>query len=159
MDDLKAAFESMGFSEVVTYIQSGNVIFNSKESDLSKVTKLVEKTLSTKFAFNSTVVILTHEQLIETVKQAPREFGHYPIKYKYDVVFIKSPFSAAVAFQQVKTREGVDKIWQGECVLYFRKLIIDAEKSRLIQITNQPAYKFITIRNWNTTSQLLELMA
>lgn len=38
MADLKTCFEEMGFANVVTYIQSGNVLFDSNETDQLKLT-------------------------------------------------------------------------------------------------------------------------
>ena len=51
MADLKASFEEMGFSSVVTYIQSGNVLFQSEEKDKALLTTKVEKGLSKRFQF------------------------------------------------------------------------------------------------------------
>jgi uncharacterized protein (DUF1697 family) len=48
MADLKLAFEEMGFSDVSTFIQSGNVIFSSNSTDLNKLTETIEKDLSKK---------------------------------------------------------------------------------------------------------------
>lgn len=49
MVDLKACFEEMDLSDVTTYIQSGNVVFASTETDSAKLTDKIEKTLSKRF--------------------------------------------------------------------------------------------------------------
>ena len=46
MADLKQSFEELGFSEVTTYIQSGNVLFNSSEGDKQLLTGKIEAHLS-----------------------------------------------------------------------------------------------------------------
>jgi uncharacterized protein (DUF1697 family) len=56
-------------------------------------------------------------------------------------------------------REGVDKIWHGTDVIYSQRLSALRTKSRLAKIVGTPAYKSMTMRNWNTTTKLLELMA
>ena len=43
MADLKALYQSLGFTKVVTYIQSGNVIFTSPETDFSVLQKMIEQ--------------------------------------------------------------------------------------------------------------------
>jgi uncharacterized protein (DUF1697 family) len=58
----------------------------------------------------------------------------------------------------VTGREGVDKVSAGPGVLYFSRLIRKAAQSRLNRIVSMPIYQSMTIRNWNTTTKLLELM-
>ena len=54
-------------------------------------------------------------------------------------------------------KEGVDEAFAGEHVLYFIRLIERASQSKLTKIVTLPFYQDITIRNWNTTTKLLEL--
>nr|WP_330399732.1 DUF1697 domain-containing protein [Peptostreptococcus faecalis] len=42
MADLKSEFEKLGFEEVKTYLNSGNVAFSSNEDDIEKCTRLIE---------------------------------------------------------------------------------------------------------------------
>jgi uncharacterized protein (DUF1697 family) len=71
MADLKEGFEAMGFDEVRTYIQSGNVIFRATESDLAKLAGRIEKALGARFHYDSRIVVRSHEQLDRIVRKAP----------------------------------------------------------------------------------------
>src|SRR5690606_30220318 len=157
MIDLKKSFEEMGFDEVKTYIQSGNVIFDSDEIDLIKLEKDIVKILSEKFNYQSKVVIISHEQLARIIQNAPKDFGVYAQDYRYDVLFLKFPLSSKEALGKILIREGVDNVTAGEGVLYFSRLISKAGQSYLNKIIGTAVYKEMTIRNWNTTSRLLEL--
>jgi uncharacterized protein (DUF1697 family) len=158
MVDLKTCFESMGFAEVTTYIQSGNVLFSSEEQDTSKLTHKIEQVLSEQFNYQSLVVVLSYGQLENVVKKAPENFGSNHAEYRYDVLFLKEPLTAEDAIKNIRLREGVDQAYQGEEVLYTTKLISKAGKSYLTKIISLPMYKFLTIRNWNTTLNLFVLM-
>lgn len=158
MIDLKSCFESMGFADVITYIQSGNVIFKSNEKNMATLTKKIEKTLSERFDYKSRVVVVTDKQLNKVVHAAPKGFGNEAEKYKYDVLFIKEPLTAVEAIKNVNPKEGVDEAFAGEIVLYFSRLKSRASQSRLTKIIALPMYQNITIRNWNTTTRLLALM-
>jgi uncharacterized protein (DUF1697 family) len=158
MVDLKACFKSLGFSDVVTYIQSGNVLFKSAEKDKAKLTNLIEKELSKRFDYAARLVTVTHKELKKTVKAAPRGFGSEPDKFRYDVIFLKEPLTSKEAMKSVSTKEGVDAAYAGEHVLYFSRLISKATQSRLTRIISLPIYQSMTIRNWNTTTKLLALM-
>jgi uncharacterized protein (DUF1697 family) len=52
----------------------------------------------------------------------------------------------------------VDAIWAGSGVVYFTRLIAKASQSRLSRVTGMPLYQQLTIRNWNTTTKLLEMV-
>jgi len=158
MADLKASFESMGFSDVTTYIQSGNVVFTSVDKDNARLTDKIEKTLSKRFNFTSRLVLVAHPEMKKIVAGAPKGFGDDPDTYRYDVIFLKEPLTSAEAMEQVSVREGVDQADVGKYVLYFSRLISRASQSHLTKIIGTPVYQNMTIRNWNTTTKLLTLM-
>lgn len=158
MSDLKECFEEMGFGDVTTYIQSGNVLFKANEKGGTTLARTIEKSLSKTFHYESRVVIVSHRQLKAVVENAPAGFGKNPAAYRYDVIFLKEPLTAKEAMKSVTTREGVDRAYEGKGVLYCSRLIAKATKSRLTKITSLPVYQSMTIRNWNTTTRLLSLM-
>ncbi|MBM4427361.1 MAG: DUF1697 domain-containing protein [Chloroflexi bacterium] len=158
MADLKACFEFLEFSDVVTYIQSGNVLFKSAEKDKTKLTNLIEMELSKRFNYAARLVTVTHKELKKTVDTAPRGFGSETEKFHYDVIFLKEPLTPKEAMQSVKVREGVDAAYAGKQALYFSRLISRASQSYLTKTIGTPVYQNMTIRNWNTTTKLLALM-
>jgi uncharacterized protein (DUF1697 family) len=158
MTDLKSCFESMGFSNVITYIQSGNVLFESDEKDVTSLIDIIEKNLSERFKYSSRVVVVPYLQLKKIVENAPKGFGSDPDNYRYDVLFLKGPLTPSEVIKSVKPKEGVDNAYTGENVIYFSRLISQASQSHLTKIIKHPIYQNITIRNWNTTTKLLMLV-
>lgn len=158
MTDLKACFEGLGFENVSTYIQSGNVLFSAAGSDQAKLTKQIEAALSKSFNYESRVVVRSYKQMKEIVAKAPKGFGSDQDTYRYDVIFLKEPLTAVQTMKSVKAKEGVDQAFAGKGVLYFSRLIIKASQSYLTRIIGTPVYQNMTIRNWNTTTKLLNLL-
>ena len=158
MSDLKACFERTGLSDVTTFIQSGNVVFTAKTGDASRLAAKIEKALSSRFAYSARVVVVTHAQLRQAVRGAPKGFGGAPARFRYDVIFLKEPLTAKEAMKSVSVRPGVDAAYPGKSVLYFSRLISRASQSRLPKVIQTPAYRYMTIRNWNSTTKLLALM-
>ena len=159
MPALKAAFEDHGFDDVRTYIQSGNVVFSTPTSSQATLTREIERLISTAFAhYEASVVLRSRSQMRAVVDRAPKGFGAEPSKYRYDVVFLKAPLTAKNASKDVPIKEGVDRLWTGTGVLYSSRLISRATQSRFSRIVSLPAYKQMTIRNWNTTTKLAELV-
>ncbi len=158
MAELRNRFEAEGFHDVVTYIQSGNVIFRSPASALGPLTVQIESMLATAFGYQAKVALRSRERMQAVVEGAPAGFGGQPDVYRYDVLFLMAPLTATAAMQHVRTRPGVDEAWTGEGVLYFSRLIEKASRSHLSRLASMPVYQSMTIRNWNTTTRLLQLM-
>jgi uncharacterized protein (DUF1697 family) len=159
MPALKDCFEAQGLRDVATYIQSGNVLFTAGRSNQLVLTREIEDALSKTFAYRSRVVVRSFEQMKAIVEGVPKGFGGRPAAYRYDVIFLKEPLTADEAMKSMTAKPGVDRVVAGDRVLYFSRLISKASQSHLSRVVGKPEYQSMTIRNWNTTSKLLELMA
>lgn len=157
MPALKACFDAQGYGSVSTYIQSGNVLFTSPGSSQLVLTRRIERALSKTFLCESRVVVRSFEQMKEIVGTAPKGFGASPA-YRYDVIFLKHPLTPDDAMKGVTAKPGVDRVVAGDGVLYFSRLISRASQSQLSRLVSRPEYQNMTIRNWNTTGKLVQLM-
>lgn len=158
MSALKACFEAQGFRNVTTYIQSGNVLFESAGSGRASLTRHIEAELAATFNYRASVVLRSRTQMQRIVTGAPQGFGAHPAKYRYDVIFLKEPVTASTALKSVPTKQGVDQAHAGTGALYVSRLVSKASQSQLSRLTSLPIYQSMTIRNWNTTTTLLRLM-
>jgi uncharacterized protein (DUF1697 family) len=159
MTELKSCLEALGFSRVMTYIASGNVIVQSdKQPD--EIKTIIEATLPKTFKLDSKlikVLVLTHNQLSDVIAHRPHGFGDQPDKYHSDAIFLMD-ITVADAMTAFKPREGVDTVWSGSGVIYSQRLSALRTKSRLNQVIASPLYKSMTIRSWNTTVKLLDML-
>lgn len=71
MEDLKSLYQNLGFQNVVTYIQSGNVIFSSKGSSAEKEAQKIKKGIQDKFGFEIEVIIRTTNELKQIINTNP----------------------------------------------------------------------------------------
>ena len=158
MVDLKKTFEDLGFAQVKTYIQSGNVIFSSKNTTKIELITAIENSVSNKFNYHCRIVLLSKTEFSNQLMSAPADFGIDNEKYRYDVIFLKETTTTENALKDIKLRERIDEVFAGENVLFFRRRFIDLSKSKLTKIVSSPIYQHITIRNWKTSIKLLEMM-
>lgn len=159
MTELRTVFEDAECSNVTTYINSGNVIFESNKRP-AEITQAVETLLPTRFKLDSELIkihILSQTELQAIISQAPKGFGTEPAKYYSDAIFLIG-IPAKEAITIFTPREGVDKVWQGTGVIYSQRLGAERTKSRLGKIISSPLYKSMTIRSWGTTQKLLQIM-
>lgn len=159
MADLKKCLQELGFTQVVTYIASGNVILKSDKRP-AEIQTIIEEALPKRFKLDSELVkvlVLTRKQLQAVIDNKPDGFGEQPEKYHSDAIFLMG-IDAGKTIAVFDPREGVDQVWPGEGVIYSQRLSAERTKSRLNKIMADPAYKSMTIRNWNTTTKLLEML-
>lgn len=158
MTQLKECLEELGYQNVSTYINSGNAIFESDKSP-EQIAKEIEVALPKKCGLTSVIkiLVLTKQQLEHVIQHAPKGFGEDPDVYHSDVAFLLSVPSEE-ALKAFDLNPEVDMVWQGEAVIYYRRLSAKRTQSRLSKIIGKPIYKSMTIRNWNTTTKILALM-
>jgi len=157
MADLRAAFEEDGHREVSTYIQSGNVLFETDRPS-ANLEDEIATTLERRFGVPLLVVVRSHQQLRNVIERAPDGFGRAPGTYHSDAIFLKAPLTSRQAMRVVVLRDGVDQAWAGSGVLYFARLSASRTKSRMSSIVGTPEYQRMTIRSWKTTTALLGLL-
>ena len=156
MTSLRTAVEEMGFDEVATYIQSGNVLFRAPRQKREELAARIESQLSRRFGTELKVVLLTEAQLKGVIEGAPRGFG--AASHRCDVIFLRKPLTVKRALGALETREGVDRAWAGKRVVYYSRLASKKSSSRLSKIVMLPEYQDMTIRSWSTTTKLHGLM-
>lgn len=159
MAKLKAMFESAKFKNVSTYIQSGNVLFESTASNAAIVRTKVEKLLLTSLGYEVTSFIRTVPELKKIVGQNPFASSHKDGKTKLYVVFLEQkpskPQQQALLDKQVK---GMDYYFSG-CEVY---CLLDAKfRGNDSPFSNAMVEKILgqkaTTRNWATVNELLRL--
>jgi uncharacterized protein (DUF1697 family) len=159
MAELRKCLEALGFSNVSTFIASGNVILESdKPADTIK--SLIEQALPKSFKLDSELVkvlVLSHKQLQAVIDNKPEGFGEQPEKYHSDAIFLID-IDSAQAMTVFAPREGVDRVWPNTGVIYSERLSAERTKSRLSKIVGTPAYRSMTIRSWNTATKLLAIL-
>ncbi len=162
MSQIKSCLETEGFENVTTYIQSGNIVLTSDLSENS-ICKKIESVLSQEFKLDSQlikVLAISEKAFRKIVANAPKKFETENPDYRYDVIFLID-VSMNEATKQIEVRDGIEKLWYGDNVIYFQRPSVsnpNATKGYLVKITTKPIYKSITIRNWKTTNNLIELL-
>src|SRR5258708_10088080 len=158
MGGVRKCLEKLGFADVGTYIASGNVILRSDRG--TKVIRAkIEGALPESFKLDNElikVLVLSRDQIQAIINNKPRGFGEMPGKYQSDAIFLMG-IDSTEALSVFDPREGVDRVWPGLGVIYSQRLSSLRTKSRLGKIVATSAYQSMTIRNWNTTTTLLDL--
>ncbi len=158
MSELKSLHQGLGLKDVVTYIQSGNVVFSSDETDSAQLAKQIEEAFAQKFGFRSQVIVRTTIELEETIANNP--FQNSPEKESKSVLVVllaTRPESSAL--------EDLKQFYSGpeEMYLIGQELFVyypdGMGRSKLtLPLIEKKLKTAGTGRNWNTVLRLKEMM-
>lgn len=157
MSDLKTHFEKMGFVNVKTYINSGNVIFQSSKRDGQALGKIIEAMLADNYSFRPKVVVRDLAEMLRVNNSVPKTWGKGPEK-KYNVLFLREAIDSKDIVKGLKPKKGIEEVAYRPGVLYWSALTSDLTRSSMIKLSAEKIYQEMTIRNWNTTRKVLEIM-
>jgi len=156
MDALRALYESLKLEEPRTYVQSGNVIFRTKEKDSGKLAKKIQEAIAKKFGCSPAVILRTRSDLKKTVASNPFA-GRDLEPGKILVTFLGGdPGREAQASLATLKKYPEELHLKGrELYIYFPN---GAGKSKLPWSQVERLFKVTgTARNWNSITQMLAI--
>src|SRR5690606_21193390 len=156
MDALKQSYLSLGFQNVETYIQSGNVIFSSNEVDVKELAKQISNRIQHDFGFDVPVLVISAESFETIITDNPllqdKEVTHFHVTFLSD-----SPVESD--FELIKSKvEGNELIQLKNNTLYLY-LPNGYGRTKLNNNFIESKLKVsATTRNWKTCLKLLEMV-
>jgi uncharacterized protein (DUF1697 family) len=154
MDDLRKSFEGLGFEQVKTYIQSGNVVFKAGKASSVALGKKIEAMIVRDFGFSASVIVRTAAELSETIAANPFLVQRGIDHEKLHVVFLSDSATAAALKKLAEFTVAPD---QSQCVgkEIFLYLPNGFSASSLWKVPWEKALAVVTTtRNWKTVNSL-----
>ena len=157
MKELKTAFSATGFSDVQTYINSGNVIFSSDE-DEAAIKTICEAVIAKNFGLDIPVCIISAADLRAALSCKPDWWGG-DNDSKHNAIFVIPPMTTAEVLAQIgEINPECEKLDYYGNIIFWSAPVSTYSRTRLTKIVqSKVAYNAITIRNANTTFKLAEL--
>lgn len=156
MSTLKEILVAAGLKDVSTYINSGNVFFNSTERQATLVKK-IEDAIEKEFGFAVKVLLRDLPNITEVVKTLPESWVN-DTKMKCDVMFLWDAVDEPKVLEQLPIKTEIDEIKYVPGAILWRVDRENVTKSGMLKIIGTPLYKQMTIRNCNTVRKLLNIM-
>ncbi|MFA6604256.1 MAG: DUF1697 domain-containing protein [Patescibacteria group bacterium] len=152
MKKLKAIFESLGFTDVSTYINSGNIIFESgqKRTDLCKI---IEVCLKKEFGFEIPMLIKTQREMKKIADAIPEDWRNDSAQ-KSDVAYLFPEVDSEKTIAELPIKKEYVDIRYIKGAIYWNVGREDYNKSHLNKIIGHKSYKYMTVRNVNTARYL-----
>lgn len=157
MPDLKKLFEENGFTDVITYINSGNVIFSSDKNSAEEIKMDCELMLADHFRLNIPVTIVSIGDLSAAVANAPLWWDR-DADSKHNAIFVIPPVTVEEVLREVgEIKPEYEKAGHYGRVIFWSAPIKTFSRTRWSKVVGSSIYDSITIRNANTVKKVLEL--
>lgn len=157
MEALKLLLEQVGFNNVVTYIQSGNVFVESEEESAASVGFTIKQEIFKQLGLEVPVVVINKTDLEDCLQNNPFCKEKDVDTKKLYVAFISKELpSTAINDLKISQFKPDEAVVKGNKI--FIKYHVGAGKTRLDQKYIEKKLNVIaTMRNWNTIHKLLEM--
>lgn len=157
MPRLKMVFEQAGMQSVVTYINSGNVIFHDDAHAPAALMQKLETAIEKEFGFAVKVLLRSKNQIEDIIRALPDSWVN-DAATKCDVMFLWEHVAGEKVLEQLTIKSDIDEVkYAGDAILWRvdKKYVT---KSGMMKIVGTELYKHMTIRNCNTVRKLWNLM-
>lgn len=157
MDELRALYESLKLEDPRSYVQSGNIIFRSKEKSSPQLSKKIQDAIGKKFGCRPEVIIRTVEEIRRAIAASPFAKRKDIEPGKLLVTFLASepPKEALAAIDSLKSHPEEIHLKGRQMYIYFPNGIGTSklpwsQVEKHLKVTG-------TARNWNSVTKMLEI--
>lgn len=152
MKELKALFEASGFGNVSTYINSGNVLFDS-EREKGEIAAEINGMLAAGYGQEIRTLVLEKARVVRIAEAIPEGWTNDDSQ-KTDVAYLFDEFNTAGIVDALPIRKEFVRLIYVDGALIWNVSRDDYGKSQLNKVIGHKMYKGMTVRNVNTARYL-----
>lgn len=157
MKKLKAALEARGFKNVVTYINSGNIVFESLSKKRDMIANKIEKAIKSGFKLDIQVSVRNFKEMETICRKLPKTWVKNA-EMRTDILFLQEEVDQPNIIRQLQINP-VDTVKYIPGALLWNVTGKNYSKSGMLKLLGTEAYKNMTIRNVTTVRKLFQVMA
>jgi len=156
---LKKAFEEMGFLDVSTYINSGNVLFSSEDKNIREISSQCKAMIEEKFMLDVPLVIISTDDLSEALEHAPEWWdADSDQEVIHQVLFLIPPVTVEEVYEAVgEAKPEYEQVGYYKNVIFWSAPRKTLSRTRWYKIASSSVNNKVTIRNASTAKKLLRL--
>lgn len=154
---LKLSFEKAGMNDVVTYINTGNIIFSHSSQNKTELSRILEDAIHHDFGLQIKVVILSIEDVGGIIKAIPETWRNDK-DMKSDVMFLWDEIDDESVLEKLVIKPDIDTVKYVSGAILWSVDKKNVTRSGMTKIIGTKLYKQITVRNVNTARKIYELM-
>jgi uncharacterized protein (DUF1697 family) len=157
MSELKANLSKGGFQDVATYINSGNVLFTSSQTDARKLEKKIEQLLAKHHKLECKVVVRNRAEMKKLVESLPASWNGDD-QWAHNVMFLRHSIDSKDVLKDLAPKAEIEKILYRHGAVLWSARRSAIKQSSMNKLSSRKIFQDMTVRNPNTTRKLYELM-
>lgn len=159
MSELKGELEQIGYENVITYLNSGNVLFTSDIDSKNTIKDNIHLMILNKFKLDIPVYIITADELEDLLNNSPKWWGTENKKIYDNIIFIISPTKYGEVYQELgEPKKEYEKIYEYKNNIFWSYNLDNYRKTNWWSKTASTNIgSKITIRTANTMRKILEI--
>ena len=158
MSELKKEFVNLGYEKVITYLNSGNVVFESDIYDKDIIKNDIQLLIKDKFGFDIPTYIITSLELEELINHSPDWWGKDNKEIYDNIIFIIPPTTYNEVFDTIGSPNEYEKIYEYKNNIFWSFNLRNYRKSNWWSKTASTSISDkITIRTANTMKKVLKI--
>ncbi len=157
MADLTEMMRLLGLQQIQTYIQSGNIVFSTTESDQQDLARSIEEAIATTFGFEVCVLVKTQRQLKEIVEENPFKDPDDLAANRIYYVFLKQRPKEALVKSLEQENYPNEKYWVAKDCIYLACMNGYGKAKLNNNLFERKLQVVATTRNHKTMMKLLEM--
>lgn len=159
MVDLKSNLEKIGFLDVKTLLNSGNVLFSTDEGNINDITVKIETMIEEIFKISIPIYIIKKEILLDILNNCPSWWGNDNKQIYDNLIFIIPPTTFIEVYDEIKEpKEGLERIQNYNNIVYWSFSLKDYKKSNWwVRTASSSISNRLTIRTANTIKKIVRM--
>ena len=156
MEELRKIFEALKFKDVKTYIQSGNVVFETKDNDSKALTNKIEKHLLKTVGYEVEVMIRTIPEIEKITENNPFKKVKLDKTLNLYLTFLHDEPSAELKKSLISSSDDIAtfKIKEKEVYTLYKRS--NAKHPFSNNFVEKKLKVAATTRNWNVINKVLD---
>ncbi len=157
MADLKADFEALNFTNVRSYINSGNLLFQSAIADPAVLERLIEVAIARHFSVPIKVMVRSAAAIATIISHLPESWQH-PADKRCNVIFLSRSIDTPMIVNEFHPKPLIEELHYVPGALLWSANLDTLTRSTMLKVSSSPLYANMTIRGLNTTRRLHALL-
>lgn len=154
---LKQTFERVGMNDVVTYINTGNIIFSSESLSKDELSMILEEAIHNDFGLQIKVMVRSVDDVREIMNAIPDTWKNDK-EMSSDVMFLWDEVDNESVLENLVMKPNIDTVKYTPGAILWSVDKENITKSGKSKIIGTKLYKQMTVRNVNTARKIYELM-
>jgi uncharacterized protein (DUF1697 family) len=157
MGELSRCLEGLGYDDVKTYINSGNVVFRTSAGGADALEPAIESALSVAFSMPIRVFVRTVAELGRIVDEIGRVWED-DTDDRQNVIFLSRSLDGREVIASVGPKDGIEHVTHVPGALLWSVPERELTRSRMLRLNRMPVYREMTVRGPSTVRRVYELM-